>query len=202
MTRGMRLGRTLVVAGAAVAGLLAAHALDYLMVIRDAAGREELLRETGHEYLAVAAALAVAACLISIAATIALGAASRRGAEPVSFGGLAVRLVVLQVDGFVALEIAERLIEGEGFAHRFGVILAVGVLLQVVVACAAALILSILGWTVRALVGAAKRPHHQRDGASSRIGFSLLLPYARIFSHARPSRGPPGVLFVCAFRPM
>src|SRR5947209_3302493 len=78
---------TLVVAG--VAGVVLAHGLDYLLAVRSAAARAQILIQTGHAWWpsAVGAALASAFLAISMAtARGAAGAVSRRAIDAATGG--------------------------------------------------------------------------------------------------------------------
>jgi hypothetical protein len=143
--RGHRL-RLLTLFASAAAGLVGAHLLGYLVVAPGDIARSFLLTQTGHGYLSRAITLAVASAIVAGLTSALLGVlrASRPGWSGAHWPGLAVRLSLLQVAGFLALETAERLLAGAPLADLGGPVLAVGVPLQVVVAMLGAAVLALI----------------------------------------------------------
>jgi len=158
MTRRLAALRVLTLAGMGAAGLIAAHALDYLIVVPDGVHRGEILRETGHGYMPKAVLIAIAAGVIAGLAGLVLGS-SRNGRTQASVRTTATRLAAVQIFGFIGLEVVERLLEGEGFGTMFGPLLAIGVLLQLVVAGLGACVVWLLhraGRLIRLLIERAR----------------------------------------------
>jgi hypothetical protein len=157
---GRRTLRGLPLVGAAFGGVVLGHWLSYLLAMPRAGIRSEILMVTGHAYWLTAVRQAVALAVVSLGA-IALRqfrlVRSNHQSRPVGPGGLALRLVSLQVLGFLALEVTERVVAGAPIssvlAHH---VLVLGLLVQVVVAASAAVLLSLFaraaGAIARALV--------------------------------------------------
>lgn len=143
--RGRRL-RLLTLFASAAAGLVGAHLLGYLVVAPGDTARSFLLTTTGHGYLSRAITLAVASAVLAGLTSAVLGVlrASRPGWSRADWPGLAVRLSLLQVAGFLVLEIAERLLAGAPLADLGGPVLVVGVPLQVIVAMLGAAVLALI----------------------------------------------------------
>jgi hypothetical protein len=151
-------------AGAAMAGLVGAHVLDYLVLIPDGPSRHRVLAATGHGYFASAAVLAFVAGAIAMLSAAAIGYRVGRGRERVagapSFRITAGRLAAVQVGGFVLLEATERLAAGVSPARGLDTTLVAGILIQVVVACLAAAVLALVHRAGEAVGSAiAARPH-------------------------------------------
>lgn len=149
--------RTSAVAVAAGAGTLGGHWAAYRVAVPQAHLRDHVLAQAGHGYWGVAAKGGVALA-VGVAVAVVLGgmrAGVRGRTTTPRIGPLIRKLATLQVLGFVALEVVERLASGTSLAgllsHR---LLMVGVLVQVLVAVASALA---MGWLHRAavVVGAA-----------------------------------------------
>jgi hypothetical protein len=142
-----RMLRPITLVATAGAGLVGAHALDYMIVLRDGASRHHTLVSTGHGYFSDAVVLAVAAGVVAMLSSAFLG--YRRGTgrsdRPVPFAWLAARLSLLQVAGFILLELGERAAAGAPLDHLTGPLMAAGLLLQVAVAIVGAGVLVLLG---------------------------------------------------------
>src|SRR3989442_495765 len=143
---GRRAARGLTVAAA---GLFMGHVLIYRIVAPSALERAILLAGTGHSYLPLA--VAVGACVAAVAAIAAFLLGVRRGASPHPTlrprGGhlgpvraLAVPAVA-QAAAFLALELAERALAGAPLGGLLGLLLPVGVLLQLAVGALGGLVL-------------------------------------------------------------
>ncbi|MGH2556622.1 MAG: hypothetical protein ACRDHO_13015 [Actinomycetota bacterium] len=196
MTRASRSLRILILAGTALAGLVGAHLLDYFLVLPDATSRHAVLAETGHGYMGLAIWLAVASAIMAGVTSIALGL--RRGAgragEPLAFGSLAWRLVALQPAGFLVLELVERMAAGVPAHHYLDPIIAVGVLLQAIVALIGAAILVVLargGELLGKVLSRNERFERTGSGFGPRLEVSLL---GRRLSLPGPIRAPPALL--------
>jgi hypothetical protein len=127
--------------GVALAGVLLGHGVAYALAQPDAHARAGMLASTGHAYLHLLEAPAVALAAVALAAAFLAGVLRR-----VPAGGPAAafrRLAAVQVAVFAALELAER----AGAPAPLGAaaqlrLLAIGVAVQVAVAAAGAWLLS------------------------------------------------------------
>jgi hypothetical protein len=183
------------VVGAAFGGVVFGHWLSYLLAIPSTGIRSEVLVATGHAYWLTAVRQAVALAVVS------LGAIAMRQFRLVRSndlperhgpGGLALRLAGLQVLGFLALEVTERVAAGAPvstmLAHH---VLVLGLLVQVAVAASAALLLSLFaraaGAVARAFVQA-RFPHPARRAFPR--PFVMVLRPALVTGSPGP-RSPP-----------
>ncbi|HEX3622150.1 MAG TPA: hypothetical protein VHT97_07535 [Acidimicrobiales bacterium] len=134
--------RTTALVLAGVAGVVLAHALDYLLIIRSPAQRAAELARTGHGWWPSAVAAGVVSAGLALVLATARGAAGavfRRAAESASatVGRDLGWMALWQTSLFATLEVFERI-----GAHRspvellHGPLFAVGLLLQVGVAVA------------------------------------------------------------------
>jgi hypothetical protein len=149
----LRVAGKLLLAGMALGGVVAGHAVAYLAAIPSPAARHHVLAETGHGYWRVAVAAALGASLFA-AGSVALrhvraGAEGRaRRADVCRW--LAPRLAAVQVLVFLAAEATERVVAGvplAEFLHE-GLLLW-GLVAQLLVALLATVV---LGWLARAAV--------------------------------------------------
>jgi hypothetical protein len=176
--------RLTILLAASFAGILAAHAVDYWLVISNAAHRHELLLGTGHGYWPHVAAIGVLAAVIAALCSFGSGLAKGRGNTP---GGWI--LAMLQAGGFGALEAAERI--GAGNTGRaFGMLLVVGIALQVAIAFLVSAVMRSLEIAASAIVRA-KVP--TRVAAPMRGRGARAASLRAAFSPARPVRGPPAL---------
>ncbi len=132
-------------AGAATGGVIAGHWLSYLLAIRETRLREQILSTSGHGYWLGAVKIAVVVALVGLG-SVAIRHLSGRERSDAPFGermsSLTVRLAVLQLIGFTAMEVAERIAFGAPvgamFLHHLYLL---GLAVQIVVAAAGALVL-------------------------------------------------------------
>lgn len=129
-------------AAGALAGLLSAHALNYRLLIPDPVRRAEILTSTGHGWLPAIESFAIA-CAVAAVAGAAWTHFGIRGRERPGTTG--ARLATIQTIAFVALEFGERAIDGAPLHHLSPLLLAAGVLLQVLTAAVVAGALTLLG---------------------------------------------------------
>jgi len=135
--------------GVALAGTLVGHTLTYVLAIRPVAHRGEHLARAGHSYWGAAVWLVSAVVACGILALI-LSALRRRrmASDAPAFWRSASVLVVSQVTGFLVLEGLERTASGAGFGDLIHHdLILVGLLAQIVVALAGAMLLR---WLMRA----------------------------------------------------
>jgi hypothetical protein len=130
---------------AAAAGLVGGHIVSYLLAAPAAPVRRVLLTQTGHGYLPRAIAVSIALAAVAAFGALFRGAARgwRAAGDPLRFGPTFRRLATAQAVGFVLLEVLERKASGATLAG-LGSVLPRGLLVQVLVAAAAALALWLL----------------------------------------------------------
>jgi hypothetical protein len=187
--------RRLLTLGIVAGGLLAGHALTYLVAVPDPHTRHVLLERTGHTYLPFASQAALILALASLAA-LAMRAVVGRVADLGSGSTrLSVRLAIVQVSAFVVLELTERWISGAGLSDLIhDHLLLLGTLTQVGTALAG---VALLRWIWRAAVraGTVAIPNRQRPRPDAILPLILRpFPRPRIPSLAGGSapRAPPG----------
>ena len=179
--------------GAAAAGLVLGHALAYLIAIPDPHQRAFALQRTGHAYLP---ALDQAVMMLAIAgvAAIVVRAFARKGDGATErFGRVAALLVVVQTFAFAGQEVLERLVSGAPLGELAqNHILAIGVIVQVVVAMVAAGILWLLARTSARLAAAvAVRAPLPRHHSVLALPVTARRPHVALFATAGKVRAPP-----------
>jgi hypothetical protein len=155
---------------ASVGGVVLAHGLDYLLVIRSPAQRASELAETGHGWWPSVVGAALGAAALALATAWAVGA--RRAAVRRAADSAAVPLVrdltwmaVWQAGVFSALEVLERVAAHRSPAELLhGPLFPVGLLLQVVVAVLVVLALRGLERAGAVVAGAFLRVRPARRG--------------------------------------
>jgi hypothetical protein len=154
-----RAGYRLPLAAAAIAAAVGGHALTYLLTVPAAQARALLLAESGHGYWPTAVAAALVLGLVSLASTAARHflrgfrqpARAPAPGRPERLERLALRLALLQISIYAVQEVVERLAAGApvgGVLHDG--VLPIGILVQILVACAVALALAVLGHAAEA----------------------------------------------------
>lgn len=140
---GMRRGAfRLAVAGAAGGGLLAGHALDYLIVF-SGDDRAHVLAHTGHAYLTRAPLLFAITFVAAVAGALLAGATAPSTATNAPRRTAAL-LVAVQTSAFLALETLERLMSGAVLGDLLGAVTVVGVVAQIALAVVLAATLRLL----------------------------------------------------------
>jgi hypothetical protein len=180
----------------AAVGVLASHVAAYVLVAPQAHERNLLLEATGHSYLHLVSAAALGAF---VAALVRYVVSAQRAEHGGRFGGskvsgLWIRLIVLQVLGFIAMEGIERLIAAGSFEHLLAepaVLLGIG--LQSLVALVGALLLVWFRRVVEVVLG-----HRSGVGADAtpipQIWIEYLLPARVALTRGeRTLRGPPAI---------
>jgi hypothetical protein len=182
------------VAGMAVAGAVMGHWLGYLLAIPDPHLRTEILGQSGHDYwiLAVEAALLFGFAAFGTVLLRHVGERVRGGHRPEDGPALlALRLALVQVSSFVAMEIAERAIVGEAFTGIFRHhILWLGIAAQVTVACLGALVLVWFGRVSAKVCQWLPRPRFDRPPLR-RFAAQASPPSPQVLRGGRGLRGPP-----------
>lgn len=171
-TCGMRMRAPIaLIAGAAMLG---SHWLAYLIAAPDSHARAHLMEVTGHGYWPVAAGLAIAALVASLFGFVgnrlsADGDISSSKAR--IFAHALPRTLVLQVGGFFALEVIERLLVGHdvGLTTLLESTFVIGVAIQIVAALLTALLLVGVAYAVEHLIAKRSRP-----ASTARISIPLV----------------------------
>jgi uncharacterized membrane protein YdcZ (DUF606 family) len=153
----LRLSVRLWLGGLAAGGAAVAHLLAFMVAAPDAASRVRLLRETGHGAWPAVVSVAVGALVVGL---LGLAAARLRDTDPLPKGVLyrasARLLLPLQVVGFVVLEAVERVATGKGVTGLVELwgepVIALGVVLQCLVALAGAFLVVLVVDVVDGLV--------------------------------------------------
>jgi hypothetical protein len=145
--RSLSLRSRLIVAGLAATGVVVAHAFAYFVTDSHPHSRMELLLSTGHESfgVVVAAALgALAAGFVRFVSQFGTSNHSRNGVDRI-YKRDALRLSILQLVGFTALEAAERQLAG---LSPVGILaepaFLIGLITQIIVALLGAALLVLL----------------------------------------------------------
>jgi hypothetical protein len=191
-----RILRAVVLYATAAAGLIGGHLVGYLAVAPDLGRRSFLLASTGHAYLSKAVVLAAMSAVVAAVAAAALGAARVHGrTRPGAPGGwsVAMPLAGLQLLGFIALEVGERVMAGASLGD-LATVLGLGVPLQIIVAAVGALLLSLVGRAAEAVARVLVGPAPVARSAS--VGLSEpAAPWtpSAIISTPRVTRGPPSL---------
>lgn len=170
---------------ASVVGLLGGHFLGYLAAVPNESSRHSVLVNSGHAYLGAALVFALLAALITLVGSVWLGYRKRL----LSFGGVAVRLAIMQTSSYLVMELAERWIAGGSF-QAFPKLLALGLLAQVAVALLAATVVVLItrvGYQIRRSMSARKRRVPDELGRPSEIRPTIRSKLLDI----RAARGPP-----------
>jgi hypothetical protein len=131
----------------AAAGIVGAHWAAYALTV-DPHDRAHLYASTGHRFFPYLAAL-VLASLVALAGRW-IGDRAQGGGHPLDLVAVASRLGVLQLTGFLGLELAERALFGHGasFQTFIETPVIIGLVLQIVVAFLGALVISVVALVV------------------------------------------------------
>jgi hypothetical protein len=187
--------RGLPVLGAAFGAMVVGHWLSYLVGLPSGHLRGEVLTATGHRYWMSAVELAVALGVVALATVV---VRQFRTPSAIPFrasegpGRLALRLAALQVLGFTTLEVGERIAAGAPVSsllqhHLF----LLGLLVQVAVAAATAVVLFWFARATGTIARALVRPRFLRSAARSFPPVLFVAPASAVLSGAGGSRGPP-----------
>jgi hypothetical protein len=180
-------------AGLAFSALVFAHRLAYFLAIPDDHHRAEVLEATGHRYLPLVAILSAAGLVAGLTGLVThrLVRARTPEAPEITLGSLAGRLAVLQCVGFLGLETAERLVSGAGPAHLLvEPAVALGLVVQIIVAVAGALLVTVFRSALDRLIRWSGRRTHPRTASLERPRRPLP-PRFRVATGGATVRGPP-----------
>jgi hypothetical protein len=193
MTR-RRIRSTALLGCFAAAGLVGAHVLAYRMALPDGLVRAAVLRTTGHGYLGPAIVIATVAFVFGLIGSAAVGFAhGRRHSRGIpSWRYAALRIAATQTGGFVMLEFAERVVVGRRPVAFDVALLCIGIVVQIVLACAAAAVLVLVGRAAHAVGRASRTPLPVRLQLYRSVftAFDVRAPRL-LFAGAQPVRGPP-----------
>jgi hypothetical protein len=182
-------------AGVAFAGVVAGHTLTYVAAIPGGNDRATYLAATGHSYWRNALVLALLLEVLGLGVVAMRGfRAGLRGTLPIEHSGpqLAMRLAVIQVGAFGALETGERLVSGAGISGMFARHLFVlGIAIQLLVAVAGALLLRWLARAAEALGIALRAPGEPRALSGLDVPDGLAAPALQFLCDASRGRAPP-----------
>jgi hypothetical protein len=170
----------------AVAGILLGHLITYMLLVPRAGERAAILHETGHGYFPVALEAALVVAALSLVSWF-LGAVARRD-RSVKSRSLFVRLARLQVAGFAAMEVTERIASGTPLLELVRDHIVVGLAVQLIVAWLASRVLAALGRVAERI--------HGSDGADvPRAVLGIHVPGTdvdgRVVPAAPSARAPP-----------
>jgi hypothetical protein len=175
--------RTVVTTSVAGAGLVLGHSLAYALATPQAHAREQLLHATGHGYLPFATQVAMLAAALSLAALF-LSRLGRHGGRG-SFGVDVARLAGVQSAAFVAMEVGERLASGASLLDLVhGPLLAIGLVVQLVVAVVGALALRLTERAAECAESLGRSP-------ANRASATLTLAIASAGAPRRPTMRAP-----------
>jgi len=174
------------------AGVLAAHAIGYFIVYRDARYRADVLAATGHGYLGHAVIVAVIAAAAAVSVAVARGVREERATR---WWDAALRIAVVQTAAFFGVEVMERVAAGVRPFSGMGHVLLIGAIVQLFMGAVVASVLLAFeraGRTIAAVVRAEGAPRRAR-------GYVRLEPPTRSV-HRRfvrlpdAARAPPRLL--------
>ena len=182
-------------AGVAAAGVMVGHWLAYSVAFPQPQVRQAILIASGHGYWQTAVRLVVVLAVAALGVVVFRLIGDRDAIEAdrtLAFATLVRRLILLQVAGFSAMEISERVVAGAPVTPMFShALFAIGLLVQVVVAIVGALVLLSFARTVVATLRILRRPIARRLPTTH---IALLaapaVPSRALLGPASP-RGPP-----------
>jgi hypothetical protein len=196
MPRGRRL-RFVTLFLTALSGLVGGHLVGYALLAPGEAARDQLLSTSGHGYLTRLTAVAVGSAILAGLGSVALGLLRQRdiacgasGVRPV-----AIRLIGLQVAGFLCLEVLERApgapLEG------LPAVLAVGLPVQAVVAWVGAALLAFIERAAEVVAEALRPPLPlPKDRYRRPVPPKDRRPAGLLARRLRAIRAPPALLLV------
>jgi len=176
------------------AGVLAGHAIGYLIAFRNPQRRADILAATGHGYLGHAALIAIVAAAIAVSTSVARGV---RETKATRWWDAALRIAVLQTAAFVAVEVLERIAAGVQPFSGMARVLVVGTVVQALMGAIVACVLLAFeraGRTIAMVVRAEVRP----ASVTPQVVFepSQHTASAPVFLLSDKPRGPPQLLVV------
>jgi hypothetical protein len=181
--------------GVATATLLLGHWAGYVLAYRQVRLRDIVLTQTGHSYLASVGKLAFVLLFLALAWLVSAACGRGTGTRPPArFLPVAAGLITIQLVGFSALEIVERIVAGAPVAEMFGhYTFVLGLFMQVVTALLGASIVLWLARTVtRVYLSVTSRRRHPRTpGPSARANTGTWFSLRHGLVGDIGVRGPP-----------
>jgi hypothetical protein len=179
----------------AVAGVVLGHWLAYVLAVPNVHLRAEVISASGHSYWLGAVKAAVVLGLTAIGAVVLRHLRCAVRGEPAlgeRFSSLALRLSVLQVTAFTAMEVIERLAAGAPVSQMLGHhLFLVGVAVQIGVALGGALVLLWLGRAAARIRDAIRTVSLPRPATRASRPRSIDGQPVLALSGAAGVRGPP-----------
>lgn len=177
----------------ALAAMLGSHWIAYVLAAPDPHARVDLLASTGHGYWPSAAGFAVAALVLGLGAFISQRLTPTvRSTRRRVFTHALPRFLVLQVGGFTALEMVERLVSGHdvGFQDLLASTFLIGIAIQLIAALVSALVLVLVATVIERLIGT---PRPEFVGSNVELFLVSLISAPRLVpaTGAHTLRGPP-----------
>ena len=194
MGTGPRGSTRLLLGGMAAAGVVAAHLLAYLFAVPDPHHRAAVLESTGHHNWTYVSALAFGLLVAGLLKYI-VGSFKRGAGSQASYGSVAWKLVVLQLSGFVGIELLERASAAHSTLGLFSEpAIQLGLLLQVVVALAGAAVVLLLARAIRSVLTRWVRPVATSSTTRSFPRVYGIFRRSTVGTGAGTLRGPPLLL--------
>lgn len=188
--RPLGLGRTVALFGFAMGGLVAGHAVDYVVQFPSATHRHSFLELSGHAHMHTLRPISIALAISAAAFAVWQGARrSDEGFGTRSYRQYALHLIAFQTVGFVGMEVVERLASGHGLQSLPLGLLALGIVIQAVIALVAALVM--VGLEAIGAKLARTRAEGARVVAPTRWFTGRLSAFREVALGATRPRGPP-----------
>jgi hypothetical protein len=191
------------ITGAAAAALVLGHWAAYVLAYRQIRLRDAVLAQSGHSYLAPLGKLVFVLVFLCLANVLVEAVCERDASRnpPASLGSMVIRMTAIQVVGFSALEVVERLVARAPVIEMFGhYTYVLGVAMQAVTALVAALVIWLLARTaqgIRRLLSVNGSRHHSAH-VLQRATSMFQVPLRRGLLSASGVRGPPRLLHLNA----
>jgi uncharacterized membrane protein YraQ (UPF0718 family) len=194
LREGRLLRKRLLLGGLASAGVILAHALAFFFAAPEGHERAELLAATGHERWTLVVAVAMGLFVAGVAGAVLDVRRDSPSGYP-SSGRSWFRVVPglagLQVAGFICLEVLERILSGHALDHLVTEpAVALGVVLQLVVAVLGGLLLHVLFKAI-AFVLRTRALEEAQDDTLHVVASVFLCPRQEVGTGAGTLRGPP-----------
>jgi hypothetical protein len=141
------------VAAVAVAGVVVGHLITYVLLLPRPSDRAIVLRDTGHAYFPAVLQAALLVGALSLGSWFLRTVIGRERSAP-SSSTLFARLARLQLAGFAAMEVVERIASGTPLVELLRDHIVVGLAVQLVIAWLAARFLAALARAAERIRGA------------------------------------------------
>jgi hypothetical protein len=173
------------------AGVLAAHAIGYVLAYRNALHRESVLSATGHGYVRQAAVVAVVGAAVAVSTSVARGV---RDAKRTRWWDAAVRISVLQAAAFFGVEVLERIAADVSPLAGMSRVLVIGAAVQIAMGAVVALVLALLEGAGRTIAGVSSALRPRTIAANGLLHPVVERTPSAVFVLADTARGPPLLL--------